>query len=213
MEVVASDSFSNAVETGGLTADGCVPRVLALSSTHVLELSPGGDRILFRRPITDIAAVCVRGLVDHCTGHDAEPSPQVGELSLVFASDGLEKRFVCLPASTMHCGLHGAAVLASGDPVFPGLALWTPAHCPPLGKGVCSAGLVAEVVASTLLSCGRALGWDIDLLSRVGTCGGHAVPLTSSFLGDAAVPCCTCLWGAHPCAVSSRFCGNRVPSI
>jgi hypothetical protein len=165
---VASDSFSNAAETGGLTSDGCTPRVFALSSTHVLELSPQGDRILFRRPLTDVSAVCLGGLSSHCTGRDVEPSPNAGEFTLRFASDGLEKRFVTLPASGLHCGLGGAAVLVSGEAVFPPLRPWTPAHCPPLGQGLCSPGVVAELVASTLVSGARALGWDVDLLSQVG---------------------------------------------
>ena len=168
-EPTAAVVFGNAVADGGEVPGGAgAPRVFVVTASHVVEMSARGDQVLFKRPLTDVATVVLHGLAP-ATGaeSDGSGSSGVGAFSLTFHSDGRVKRFVALPAVDMRCGVAGSTVLTSGVAAYPALDMWAVGDCPVLAKGGCAADVVAEVIASNVVSCARALGAEVDVLTEV----------------------------------------------
>ena len=171
-EPTAAVVFGNAVADGGEVPGGAgAPRVFVVTASHVVEMSARGDQVLFKRPLTDVATVVLHGLAPatgaECDGSGSGSGGGVGAFSLTFHSDGRVKRFVALPAVDMRCGVAGSTVLTSGVAAYPALDMWAVGDCPVLAKGGCAADVVAEVIASNVVSCARALGAEVDVLTEV----------------------------------------------
>jgi hypothetical protein len=125
-------------------------RLLVLSATHMFELNDQGTRVAFSRPLTDVQAVCC---------HDAE-------ISVIFRTDGLVKRFGCVATTGYIPMANGGNRFVTETCSFLGPAFATdPRQSTVDTVGVpMTAEAMADSVSSGLVAAASVFGNPVDVL-------------------------------------------------